>query len=655
MKTPFCRMFTSFAAVLSMASAFAGTDPLGTVQLTPLGLDHDETPVVERIEKIHEISGISNFALHGPGHLVRLDGVKKVDDYRGYGEKIARIRKRLAKKGIECGYLIHPSINMGIRHPGCDYLNYNGTVRPFTGCSYDPDFRAAFVSNITALAAAGKPPFIMIEDDFRYFLKGCFCKRHLEGFSKLTGRTWTRESLAKAIDADAKLKKRWHDWQMSSLVSLAAELSASVAKVNPGCRFGTCAPWGVREEDTLKVANAAAGKQRAFIRWYGTSYGCDNPQDVFWFLRSAQYARENVNDGHEYFYEADTVPHTVLFASAARTTALMSLTFAMGFDRMWFWGAGSGPLDLEMCPDYLKAYRENVKAFVEIRRMGKIGRPAGLRVGQWSEWYHVLNRLGYPVVTCDARVRFFDGPDAFAEMDDDAVRKALSGRVFLDGEAAEAAVKRGFGDLIGLKVNEEKRGITFSGEHTSKGTEPAVRFPCSFHANYGLDGSRVCDLVLDGAEELTYFFRGRVEVRDRPAIVRIENRLGGRVVTMAVTVRGLTSPNIFNYPKRRLIHDLLKWLGGESVVPAHVFNAPKVYLLARESEKTLFLHGVNLSCDPVQDLVLDLSPEWIGAGVEILGQDGVWRKARYSYRDGRLHVETGGVQVFRYFDLRLSK
>ena len=642
-------------AAAYMSAAAAQTDPLQTVMMVPLGLTPDETPVVERIEKLHELSGVSIFALHGPGHLVRLDGAKKVDDYRGYGEKIARIRARLAKKGIECGYLINPSINMGIRHPGCDYLQFDGSVRPFTGCSYDPDFRAAFVSNITALAAAGKPPFIMIEDDFRYFRKGCFCKRHLEGFSKMTGRAWTRESLSAAIDADRKLKSRWHDWQMSSLISLASELSASVEKVNPGCRFGTCAPGGVREKDTLKVANAAAGKNRAFIRWYGTNYGSDNPQEVFWFLISAQYARENMDDGHEYFYEADTVPHTVLFASAARTVALMSLTYAMGFDRMWFWGAGSGPLDIEMCPDYMRAYRENIKPFVEVRRMGKMGRPAGLQVGAGFGWYPVLNRLGYPVVTCESRVRFFDGVEAFAEMDDDAVRKALSGRVFLDGEAAEAAVKRGFGDLIGLKLNEKERGITFSGECSAKGIEPVRRYPCSFHANCGLDGSRVCDFVLNGAEELTYFFNGRPEKRDRPAIVRIKNRLGGRVVTMAVAVRGLTSPNVFNYLKRDFIHEQIKWLGGESAVPAHVFNAPKVYMLARESEKTLFLHGVNLSCDPVRDIVFDLAPEWLGAGVETLGADGVWRKADCAYEKGRLRVKTGGVQVFGYFDFRLRR
>lgn len=42
-----------------MSVAAAQTDPLQTIMLVPLGLTPDETPVVERIEKLHELSGTS--------------------------------------------------------------------------------------------------------------------------------------------------------------------------------------------------------------------------------------------------------------------------------------------------------------------------------------------------------------------------------------------------------------------------------------------------------------------------------------------------------------------------------------------------------------------------------------------------------------------
>ena len=46
-----------------MSAAAAQTDPLQTIMLVTLGLTPDETPVVERIEKLHELSGTSGVTL----------------------------------------------------------------------------------------------------------------------------------------------------------------------------------------------------------------------------------------------------------------------------------------------------------------------------------------------------------------------------------------------------------------------------------------------------------------------------------------------------------------------------------------------------------------------------------------------------------------
>ena len=50
-------------AAAYMSAAAAQTDPLQTIMLVTLGLTPDETPVVERIEKLHELSGTSGVTL----------------------------------------------------------------------------------------------------------------------------------------------------------------------------------------------------------------------------------------------------------------------------------------------------------------------------------------------------------------------------------------------------------------------------------------------------------------------------------------------------------------------------------------------------------------------------------------------------------------
>ena len=654
-------------------------DPLGAI--APYALDYrpGEDALIRRLSDIKEKSGISRFLLAAPHNVVRIDSCVPTSAYAEYGEKLTRLNAALANRGITCGFYAAPSMNMGKNRPGGECVMSDGSTRFFTGCPADPDFRARLVANLAAVAAAGKPERIIFEDDYRYFGTGCFCERHLKAFSESegmpAGNPYTRESLNKALmspkaGGDA-FRLRWHAFQTEYLISLGREISAAVADVSPETRIGLCAPGGFPEPDTLNMAKALAGGKRPFVRWYGAFYGTDRPVDAFGVLRSAQWARENLADGHEFVYEADTVPHNVYYSSAARICGLISMTSAMGFDRPLFWCVGDGADDFETSPDYLVAYRKDSARLAEIRRMGRLGKPVGLQIAfdphyrfrrergaeraSPADWYRVLNRLGFPVTTVSSPVKFFAGPGAFASMSNTEVEKALSGSAFLDGAAAEAARRRGLGSLIGVKT-PPYRPVDFTGEFATDGSWTNSDFECSFHQNYGLDSARISNLELDGAEERSYFYTISPDRRVRPSLTRFRNAKGGKVSVMALNVGQTQTPNLFCFPKRRLLAEEIEWLGGPDAVPVRVCDQANLYILARDTEEGLFVHAMNLSCDTREEMSFYVSRRWAGGGVEIL--DGaVWRKADCFWSDAGgsaiLRVKTS-VPVYGTCALRLT-
>ena len=657
--------FVAAAVGAPFAPVVAVEDALEAIAPYMLNYRGGEEALVQRLADIKATSGIARFLLGAPHNIVRIDSCVPPAGYEEYGRKLARINAALASRGVTCGYYAAPTMNMGRNRPGGDCILEDGSKRLFTGCPADPAFRARLVANISALAMAGQPGTIILEDDYRYFGKGCFCERHLNAFSASEGlaatNAYTRETLAKALmrsDAGSDaFRLRWHAFQTAYLVSLGRELAQAVAAVSPGTRIGLCAPGGFPEPDTLAMARAAAGGKRPFVRWYGSFYGVDRPVDAFGILRSAQWARENLADGSEFIYEADTVPHNAFYASAARMCGLISATCAMGFDRPLFWSVGDGVGDLATSPDYLLAYRRNVARFAEIRRMGRLGRPVGLQVAfdpyyrfrreggadraSPADWYAALNRLGFPVTTAPSPIRFFSGFGAFAALSNAEVEEALRGRAFLDGAAAEAARRRGFGSLIGVKT-APWRPVDFTGEHATDGSWTSSEFECTFHQNYGLDSVRVSNLALDGAEERAFYYRLTPDRHARPSLTRFRNAKGGRVSVMALNVGQATkTPNLFCFPKRRLLMEEIAWLGGADALPVCAHGLANLYVLARDTPEGLFVHAMNLSCDTRQELAFSLAPRWAGGEVELL--DGAqWRRV-----DATWSADDGGRAVLR--------
>ena len=453
----------------------------------------------------------------------------------------------------------------------------------------------------------------------------------------------------------------------SPLVAKAAE--EAIHGVSPSTLIFYNAPGRFPERDVAEIARAFAGPHRPIVRWWGSRYGNDFPIETAHLLYSAQWARENLGDDMECLYEADPCPHSRFYASAARMHALLSSVYAMGFSGSTFHGVGGGKDALEKTPDYLLMHKRDLARFEAVRREAAKGRIVGVCTAfdpdmrlsascadakhpfDLRAWYHVLNLLGIPVTTAKASVTLYAGHHAFRHLSDAAITNLLSGGVVLDGAAAEALTARGFAPLMGAKAMMRDK-IDFTKERTTLPDGSVEMIGSSFHQNYGLDGNAVSRIETQGAENVAEFFSAS---KSQPSITYFENALGGKVAVMAVNLADCKSPNIFRFQKRDLFVRLFRRIGGERAVPAWILDRGNVMLLANEGSGRLFLHAVNLSCDPTDSFELEVVPPYAGGKVEIL-EGAAWREADATWNGSNVTIRSyAPINVYGTLVLRIKK
>ena len=237
-RTALCGVCALAVAVGVCATSEGRPPALDTILPLGLGDAADQTPAVmaDVLRTARDKSGIRRYVFHGPGHFVRQFGALDVDGYRRFGRRIRAIKDLVAPDGIEVGYVMGPTVNVGVNHPWRKFTYADGSERAFTVCPGDERFRQAFAAQCAAVAEECRPFLYMIEDDFRYFSCGCFCDEHVRRFSGLIGRGWTRETLSVALKdpKENELRARWQAFQVKEL--RAAYKALGSKDVTDDCR-----------------------------------------------------------------------------------------------------------------------------------------------------------------------------------------------------------------------------------------------------------------------------------------------------------------------------------------------------------------------------------------------------------------------------------
>ncbi len=631
---------------------------------TPLSLELGEEAfrkTTGRILSLKRDYGFDCFALSAPSKGWRSVGYPPTSHFIELAEQFARIRDAVTPSGVTCGWWITTTVKAGRSPDFQPMIRRDGSETPFSSCLLDEAYQKRFSENVAKFAEIAHPAFIFTEDDYSInastFSDGCYCPLRLAEFARRTGKAYTREELLTAFadgsEGSAKLHGEWEKLIRDTLVSLSERIRAELDKKTPEIPMGHMEPGcSVAEGDSAEaVARALAGPNHVpFCRIYGTSYcGTDSyaiPQIAFHPL----WQKQRIPAPFRFIHESDSYPHTRFYTSAAQMRALLGTVYSYGYEGSVF---QIGSRD----DAYARMYAAERKRFEAVSRTARLCRVGGVGVPKDAvkdgdripDWVPVLSRFGIPYSTRMEPVVLLDAGQA-AHLSDSDLRRILSGGLIADGEAAKVLCGRGYASLLGVTVGDEvtsprqkidlaARDILIDPDYPALN---GLQMPSAHCFASGRGNGKLLSLVPTDPACVTvsaeFDFSGN---RTAPTMTRYRNSLGGRVAVMAMTVKGNGSQSLYNYERKQILEEMIRWCGGDTVM---VEDAPKIFVIqntCKEPEKEGFfglITVLNLCEDAPDELRIRLPKAWTDcAGFECPNAAGGW-DAVPAERDGEVFV-----------------
>lgn len=603
----------------------------------------EKEKLLSLLRELHEKYRFTLFGLHFPGKGWRSSPEAPSEAYFLKNAKLFReICDELAPEGIHCGWWNTLTVKTASVPAWQKIVRANGEPYGFASCPLDPEYRRWLVDSMAFFAKEGKPEFIMTEDDYGLH-GGCFCERHLAEFSRREGRTWTREDLVHAMGDDSPearaLHQRWCRLKRDTLSDFAADIRAAVDVETPEIPIGTCqsGSWGGDGDATEAVTRAFAGsKHRPFSRLYGTFYAGEDIPNIPERLLHPLYYKQYLPDDFICLHESDTYPHTRFYSSAATMRIMMSTVYSQGFDGSVF---QAGYLHKDRA--YAKMHSQELDRFQAMHDASKRCTVRGVNLpyvpGFYlpSDWTRCVSHFGIPYTTIEAPVTFLSGKLVY-HLSDEILNNLFKKGLFLDGDAADALQKRGFGELMGCDVGPN--AVSGVEKFDLEGYEqimdgflpgnPDRTVPRAGTYSPGGDGNSFDLIPHDGAEIITKILTWKKRELG-VGMIRFVNRLGGRIVVMGMGTAGNFSSALFHYQRQKLIQEELVWCGADVVF---VKNEPRVFVVMNEANEPAdagfsgMLTITNLNPDELDGLTLHLPAAWRKTGtLKRLDQHGTWQ------------------------------
>lgn len=171
-------------------------------------------------------------------------------------QRMSRAMEELEEIGIRSSLQFQMSIGHGdkfgvgnedmfVEKTWTGWTGSAGVECRFCSCPRHPDF-LDHVRMMARTYASLKPEYIWVDDDLRYDNHkpasvgshiGCWCNACIDSFGSLCGRSWSRETLAAALENDNGLYEKWHSFCVESLCGIAAAISEEVHRVSPDTKM----------------------------------------------------------------------------------------------------------------------------------------------------------------------------------------------------------------------------------------------------------------------------------------------------------------------------------------------------------------------------------------------------------------------------------
>lgn len=561
-------------------------------------------------------------------------------------------------------------------------VNADGRESVAVACPRDGASQA-HVRRMYARFAALRPARLWIDDDVRLTPRAdmhspCFCAECLAEMRRRTGCEFTRASLLKGILADPPnaVRDAWLRYQQDLMLDLVRGLERAVHAVSPETHlslmvspFEIHAPEGRRWGELVE----ALGRPTPYVRPPIGPHADANGMGFLEAANGSRLLRAALPADVPLAPEIENYPHSRFAKSLATVRADLILGQLYGLPEMTFSiQRMSERLDLELRrEDAWAGMLREVKPYLQ--------QIAGLRIGRdqfrgVSLYFHedvtrhvfdgadlarpiLLRRLrpwdvALPMLGVATRygagdLTAFAGEQVLCLTADER-RRVFSEGVLLDGRAAEALVRAGDGDLIGVQGRlADSPGVT------EVITDPAFGGLVGDVINLRCEGAPLQFDWQDGARVISRL-RDYTGSDVGPGVVLFENALGGRVavapfdsqqhlVSLGHPVNPIASAGFINWPRQAQLLDILAWLG-RGPLPLVVSGATGVLPLRIDQPGRVIVAVTNLSFDPIAGLRFALAdPGFTVARVRALRSDAAWETLEAGLRaaDGALHVTTG--------------
>ena len=543
----------------------------------------------------------------------------------------------LGKCKMPVGILVQALIGHGWvpseKAPFQKFTYADGTT-PYMFCPLDPDFLAYVRRSIRTIAQL-KPDFFMIDDDTRMHSGrgGCFCPLHMKEFNRRIKKRYTPAKLKEALLKDDALAEVWDKFQQEGIIEMLNQIRAEFDAVDPTIQGMFCTCNGdIRHAPGMAKLLAAKG-QSPILRINNAKYLYmhEKPNEVInWMLKTA-IQKAHAPEDYTILAETDTCCHNRYFTSAATIHALYTWSLLNGCSGGKLWITNIA----EYTPSTGKVYREKLAEYsgfydavydmkpewqgvisplIPYPKFNAAAHPWGMT--NYTSWNtDCFGFLGLPHAYAkepgpDTVIALCESEVGFAS--DEQLKAYLKRNVILDGGAALALTKRGFGKWIGVKAEEwDLPQATF--EKTADGitmqkVAPGVKLiPSSKKA------------VVRSWLYHSPFRHAKESERLAPGMVRFENRFGGTVLTISGKLPGqywfASAPFLNPLRKEFLRKELgLKiWYSGDAPLALHTFKDRGYQTIC----------AFNLGLDPLDRLELAGLPRT--AKLEKLSPHGTWK------------------------------
>jgi hypothetical protein len=517
---------------------------------------------------------------------------------------------------------------------------------------------------------------LWIEDDFRVHRHrpvwyACFCKRHIEEFSRLTGSGFTREELAREIlqpGTPSATREQWMAFEGSVMAEVLELLGQRVTKANPAVQLGlmlnqpSMSAMETRDWDRCMAA-ISQGRDFVTVRPGMTNYQEWSPRGLYSARSSVSGVMACIRKDAHLCTEIENWPFSRYSKSVRFTRAQVLLSAAMRCQSMTFnmYDHMGTPLAAE--PQYgqmLKDARPMVDAMVAA--MGRGGVDRGVRILEHEQagkrirldagddygklnlgadpWADIIQAMGATVAWgagSTASSTLTRTGEGSSPPSGDAA--AVSGKriqpylgeldalfakgMLLDAGALQIILKEGREDLVGVRmpeVFERRERITPAEELTDEqfgrtGHDYMTIDHLGLEARLGvlepLAGARVISRLVDCDRKPVL-----------PGVVLYENKLGGRV---AVYPHFITEPFIWfhNWHRSRQLQAVINWLL-RGKMPLTVEGGAWPLPIRTDYRNRIMVSVTNLSLDAWPHVKLSMHEERPIKRVRRLDAKGRW-------------------------------